>query len=240
MSRYDAIAWWSGGITSAVACKLALDHFEKVKLIFIETWSHHEDTDRFKTDCETWYNREIEVWDNKKYDDHFDVLLTERFINGPGGARCTLELKKTVRNVVQMYYLCKYQIFGFDYTLTELKRARRLKQDNPTINPLFPLLKKHITKNNAAGIIENAGIELPAMYKLGYGHNNCIGCVKGGKGYWNKIRVDFPDVFNRMVEVESEIGRSCINGTFLKDLNPVDGRGESPVIPECGVFCIKE
>jgi hypothetical protein len=86
-------------------------------------------------------------------------------------------------------------------------------------------------------LILEAGIELPEMYKIGYNHNNCIGCVKGGKGYWNKIRVDFPDVFDKMKQAEIEIGASCINGKFLKDLLPDEGRGESIVVPECGAFC---
>ncbi len=55
-------------------------------------------------------------------------------------------------------------------------------------------------------MIERAGIELPAMYKLGYRNNNCIGCPKGGMGYWNKIRVDFPEVFERMAALQRELG----------------------------------
>lgn len=35
------------------------------------------------------------------------------------------------------------------------------------------------------------------MYDLGYANNNCIGCVKGGIGYWNKIRIDFPEESDR-------------------------------------------
>ena len=121
-----------------------------------------------------------------------------------------------------------------------MKRAKRFKKQHPLTKPLFPLIKKHITKENAAAIIINAGIELPAMYKLGYNHNNCIGCVKGGKGYWNQIRKDFPDVFRKMMGAEREIGASCINGTFLKDLDPTDGIDESIIIPECGSFCEKD
>jgi len=38
------ISWWSVGITSAVACRLALEKYDNVKLVYIETGSHHEDT----------------------------------------------------------------------------------------------------------------------------------------------------------------------------------------------------
>lgn len=60
------------------------------------------------------------------------------------------------------------------------------------------------------GMLWKAGIEIPAMYKMGYNNNNCIGCVKGGMGYWNKIRKDFPEVFNRMAVIEREVGATCL------------------------------
>ena len=74
------------------------------------------------------------------------------------------------------------------------------------------------------------------MYELGYSNNNCIGCVKGGQAYWNKIKIDFPDIFERMSETEEWLGRSCINGLFLKDL-PENTRNEKPVLPDCGSIC---
>ena len=61
------------------------------------------------------------------------------------------------------------------------------------------------------GISERLGIKRPIMYDLGYSNNNCIGCVKGGMGYWNKIREDFPEVFQARAKLEREIGRSCKN-----------------------------
>lgn len=67
--------------------------------------------------------------------------------------------------------------------------------------------------------------------------NNCIGCVKGGMGYWNHIRVDFPDVFKSRAEMERAIGASCINGTFLDELNPEVGRHAPPVVEDCGIAC---
>ena len=75
------------------------------------------------------------------------------------------------------------------------------------------------------------------MYELGYGNNNCIGCVKGGMGYWNKIRRDFPDAFAKMAAAEREIGRSCIKSTFLDELDPNAGREQQMIMPDCGNFC---
>ena len=79
------------------------------------------------------------------------------------------------------------------------------------------------------------------MYKLGYNNNNCIGCVKGGAGYWNKIRVDFPEIFEEMSKAEREVGATCLkneNGKlYLDQLDPKAGSPSDHVLGECGVFC---
>ena len=90
------------------------------------------------------------------------------------------------------------QVFGFEFSKKEVNRAVRFKEQYPGSKPIFPLIEKKLTKPECLYYLEAAGIERPEMYKLGYGNNNCIGCVKGGKGYWNKIRKDFPEYFDRM------------------------------------------
>ena len=64
MENKKIIAWWSGGITSAVACKLAIDLFgskNQVRVIMIDTQNEDDDTYRFLLDCEKWYGQEIEI-----------------------------------------------------------------------------------------------------------------------------------------------------------------------------------
>jgi len=129
------------------------------------------------------------------------------------------------------------QVFGFEFELKQVNRAIRFMQQYPSSLPKFPLIEKGLTKDNCAGILINAGIELPVMYKLGYSNNNCIGCVKGGKGYWNKIRIDFPEIFYSMAVLERLIGYSCIKDCFLDELLPDEGNEINVVMPNCGVFC---
>ena len=86
-------------------------------------------------------------------------------------------------------------------------------------------------------LLDKLGIDIPAMYRLGYHNNNCIGCVKGGMGYWNKIRVDFPDTFAEMAKLEREVGASCIRHVYLDELDPKRGRKEKPLVGDCGVLC---
>ena len=60
-------------------------------------------------------------------------------------------------------------------------------------------------------------------------------------GYWNRIRRDFPDVFERMAALERDLGHSCIHtdegNVFLDSLQLDAGRTTDLQLPECGLFC---
>jgi hypothetical protein len=239
------VAWWSAGITSAIACKMALELYENVRIVYIHIDSHHPDNARFKADCEKWYGQKIETLQSKDYKDQFEVIENTGAVNTPQGAPCTKILKKQVRfdyekvNELNLFNdnPILNQVWGFDYSDREINRAIRHGQQYPLTKPLFPLIEKGLSKDQCAGKLLSAGIELPMMYKLGYRNNNCIGCVKGGKGYWNKIRKDFPFHFKKMAKMERKVGYSCINGTFLDELHPKDGNMSREIMPNCGLIC---
>jgi 3'-phosphoadenosine 5'-phosphosulfate sulfotransferase (PAPS reductase)/FAD synthetase len=231
------VSWFSAGITSAVACKLALEKYEDVRICYIETGNHHSDNLRFLADCEKWYGQEIEILRSKKYENVQDVILTDKYINSPYGAPCTNKLKKQVRRDFHNRFLPSNHVMGFEFDNHEIKRAERFSKRHSETNPLFPLIEEKLNKNECAGILKAKGIKLPVMYHLGYEHNNCVGCVKGGKGYWNKIRRDFPNVFNEFALLEREVGASCINGTYLDELEATAGNPQRPIMPNCGIFC---
>ena len=243
------LGWWSAGITSAVACKYALEMYPDVKLFYIKIDSAHEDNERFKSDCEKWYGCKIETVQSKHFKDQFEVIEKIGAVNTPYGAPCTLQLKKQVRWDMEELYsynlfndeVILNQIWGFEYNKDEVNRAIRHGQQYPETNPLFPLIEKGIDKNMCAGMILSAGIALPKMYEMGYTNNNCIGCVKGGMGYWNKIRADFPPVFDKMAKLERKVGYSCLKenseSLFLDTLNPDRGRLKDEIMPNCGMIC---
>lgn len=233
------VAWWSAGITSAVACKLALELYAGVEIYYIHIDSAHPDNGRFKADCERWYGRKIHPLKSSKFKDQFEVIRKVKAVNTPMGAPCTKRLKKDVRHELEEVYgeTILNQVWGYEFDRKQVNRAIRHGEQYPKTRPLFPLIEKGLDKNHCAAILLGAGIELPAMYRMGYSNNNCIGCVKGGMGYWNKIRVDFPEVFEEMARVEREVGYSCINGVFLDELNPRRGRAPLEVMPSCGTLC---
>ncbi len=96
-------------------------------------------------------------------------------------------------------------------------------------------------------MIENAGIELPEMYKLGYKNNNCRGCVKAqSPAYWKKIKIDFPEFFYKMLAQEKRLNvkicKTTINGVAdvrmqLDDLPEWIKPMDDTVDIQCGIFC---
>lgn len=241
------LGWFSCGITSAVACKLAIDWWGNVEPYYMEIDTAHPDNERFIADCENWFGKKINRIRSREYIDQFDVIAKTGYVNGTDGARCTKELKKNVRfdfeerlkpdlfNPDRAQY--SNQIHGFEFDVKQIKRAIDYTIDYGYTKPLFPLIEAKLTKENCALMLLEAGIKLPVMYQLGYSNNNCIGCVKGGKGYWNKIRIDFPETFERMAKAERKAGYSCIKDCFLDELNPNDGFTPKPIVPSCGVVC---
>ena len=146
-------------------------------------------------------------------------------------------LKKNVRKAYERD--SDIQIFG--YTAEEESRADRFIDSNNSVNVDFILLEKNITKNQCLEFVKDMGIEIPTMYKLGYSNNNCIGCVKGGMGYWNKIRVDFPNAFSKMALLERELGHSINkdkNGPVYLDVLASDrGNVQKDKPGDCGFTC---
>lgn len=235
MSR--VVCWFSCGAASAVAAKLTLEKYPDAIIVSCVVPNEHEDNERFLKDCEQWYRKEIIRLKSEKYSDCWDVWERTKYLVGPTGARCTIEMKKLVRQRFQK--ISDTQIFGF--TSEEKHRADRFKEQNPEVLLVTPLIENNLTKNKCFEIIQAAKIELPAMYKLGYQNNNCIGCVKGGAGYWNKIRTDFPEVFDRMAKLERTLGRQVTKykgkRVFLDELPKTAGRKMKEPDMECGLWC---
>jgi hypothetical protein len=229
------VAWFSHGACSTIACKLALHEYGPgVDIVSINPGREHPDNERYRQDVANWLGRPIAVLRSAKYADHFDVAARERYINGPAGARCTGELKKAVRFAYQRP--SDLNVWGYASDKRDAKRARRFEDGNPGVASWFPLIERQLTKSACLALVERAGIALPAMYRMGYANNNCIGCWKGGKGYWNKVREDFPAEFAMAASVEREVGHSAINGTFLDELVPGTGRYK-PEEVECDLAC---
>ena len=234
LSSGRVLVWFSCGAASACAAKLAIAQYPDAEVLYCDTLKYeHADNRRFMDDCQRWYGREIKLLRSAEYADIFDVFDKTGWLVGPMGARCTAELKRAVRETYQQ--AGDVHVFGF--TADEAARIANFERDNPELYLWWALRDAGVTKRDCLATLASAGIELPAMYKLGYRNNNCIGCVKGGKGYWNKVRRDFPEAFERMAKQERKMGARVFSDVWLDELPPNVGRYHSELVIECGPAC---
>lgn len=234
-----AIAWFSCGITSAVAAYLAIKRFgDAVVVANIDTGSEHPDNQRFLADVEAWLGKKIIVLKSATYANVDEVFESTGFLRNRWGAKCSLELKKIVRQDFQQPG--DLHIFGFH--TGERRRAQRFVEANPELELEFPLIDAQLYHADCMALIREVGIEPPILYALGYAHNNCLGCVKSeSPGYWNAIRRDFPDVFQRRAEQERRVGYALVRinrqPIFLDELDPSIGNMATEPQIQCGLLC---
>jgi len=234
MVNNKIIAWWSGGITSAVACKVAIDLYgkENCRIIMIDTCNEHPDTYRFKEDCSKWYGIKIETISEvgASYESIQDVWLRHKSLNVAHGAICSTQLKRKARENFQKENEFEFQVFGFEFDKKEFNRALSLKMNHPKAKSIYPLLMLGYDKDDCIKIVTDAGIDIPVMYKMGFRNNNCFntGCVQGGIGYWQKMKIEFPEKFDAMAEMEHKLTE--LKGEPVTMLKEQSGEAKKKVI----------
>lgn len=224
---------------------LALQKCPEAEILYCDTGSEHEDNPRFLHDCEKWFGKTITVLKNPLYADTWSVFEARQFLVSNHGAPCTAALKKQpARNYVTPGAL---EVFG--YTVEEKERMARWAEENFDRNIWCPLIDCGMTKDECFDVVQNEGIQLPEMYLLGFRNNNCIACVKARDNinYWKRVRLHFPQQFQRMAALERKFGFALNRITrqkirrriFLDEIPPGAPTGVDESVT-CGVLCGSE
>jgi len=224
MNDSRVVVWFSCGAASAVAAKLAIEKYrERVCVVYCDTMqSEHPDNQRFFDDVQRWLRREIIKIKSAKYASVDDVFEKRAYMAGVKGAICTTEMKKIPR----FHFQLPDDVHVFGFTFEEQDRIENFEKNNPDLSLDWILRDSAYSKKRCLYTLEQAGIRLPEMYALGFANNNCLGCVKAtSPTYWQRIRRNFPEVFERRARCSREIGARLIrvNGErkFLDEL-PLD------------------
>lgn len=238
------VCQFSCGAASAVATKLALAQYggsHAVEIVNAFVQEEHPDNRRFLLDCERWLGQKITVMRDERYSASVvEVFRRKRFMKSRYGAPCTTELKRKLLASIER----PGDVLVFGFTAEEEDRFHDFKERNPDRTAVAPLIERGLGKQDCLAMLERAGIELPMMYRLGYSNANCIGCVKGGEGYFRAIREDFPEQFESLAKMQESIGpgaylfrnRETGERYSLRDIPPGPARRDlSP--PSCGLFC---
>jgi 3'-phosphoadenosine 5'-phosphosulfate sulfotransferase (PAPS reductase)/FAD synthetase len=239
------VVWFSCGAASAVAAKRTVQLYGQtnpVRVVNNPVKEEHEDNRRFLKDVENWIGMPIELAVNSNYKDASCETVWDKrqYMSGVSGAPCTLELKKRARQQWEEKNKVDWHVLG--YTYEEKKRAEMFRLTERE-NLLAILVSLKLTKIDCFKIVNEAGIKLPEIYKLGYPNANCIGCVKAtSPTYWNHVRKVHPEVFARRAAQSRKIGARLVRvggeRIFLDELSPnAKGRPMKQEAIECGIFC---
>lgn len=235
------VCQFSCGAASAVATKIALAEHPDAVILNAYLKNEHDDNRRFLTDCEAWFGRKATVLRDEKYGaDVIQVFKARQYIKGPDGASCSNTIKRGLLRGFEQ----PGDVIVLGFTVEEDDRWQDFQQRFPDRPARAPLIEHQLGKEDCKAMIERAGIVLPMMYRMGYDNANCIGCVKGGEGYWRAIREDFPDQFEATAQVEQEIGPSAylFRDRKTKQRWSLRDLGVGPVrrneaLPSCSFFC---
>lgn len=235
--------WFSCGAASAAALKLTLDRYgrDQVRAVNQPVAEEHPDNRRFLADVAEWCGIEIELNKAKKYPaaSAVDVWNRRGAMSFPMGAPCTVHLKKEARQEWEATHKPDWHVLG--YTVEERARHDRFVESERE-NLLPVLIDAGMTKADCGHMVRAAGLELPAIYDLGFPNANCIGCVKAtSPTYWNLVRRKFPDVFADRARQSRELGAKLVRvkgeRIFLDELCPAAKGRPLWEMPECGLFC---
>jgi len=120
--------WFSCGAASAVAAKKTIDLYGArctVRVLNNPVVEEDDDNRRFLRDVAAWLGRPIETVVNAKYSSAsaVEVWARRRFMSGPTGAPCTIELKKRARQDWEARNHADWHVLGF--TADETARHKR-------------------------------------------------------------------------------------------------------------------
>lgn len=245
MKDASIAVWFSCGVVSAVAAKIAIEKFgprNTVRILNTPIAEEDEDNRRFLRDCQRWFGCEIERVISSRFpaSSAVEVWDARGAMSFPHGAPCTVHLKKEARQEWEKENRVDWHVFGF--AADEWRRARNFTLgERGNVLPL--LITERLTKEDCGRICVAAGIEPPRIYSLGYPNANCIGCVKAtSPTYWNLVRRQHFDVFAARAEQSRRLGVRLVRVNneriFLDELDPeAQGRPLKALDFECGLFC---
>lgn len=242
----DTIAvWFSCGVASAVAAKKTVEKYGAnctVRIMNNPVLEEDADNRRFLQNVEKWIGITIEIVTSVDYPNQSAVEVWDKrkYMSGTKGAPCTQILKKKTRQHWESINKHDWIVLGF--TADEKHRYDRFIQTERA-NTLPVLIEEGITKEDCFKIIQDAGIQIPAIYYMGYPNANCIGCVKAtSPTYWNHVREMHPEIFQQRAiqsrKLKCRLTRVKGKRLFLDELSPTaKGLPMKNMKIDCGIFC---
>jgi len=209
LDRMKHIVLFSGGLGSYFTTKRIIESGvdrEDIILLFTDTTNEDEDLYRFMDDAEIALGIKVtKLFDGR---DIWQVFKDERFLGNSRIDPCSRILKRQISKKFISKFNPKQIVVYFGYDWTEMNRFEKAQKAWLPYRIESPMCEKpYIDRDEMYRIlVEEDGIELPRLYRMGFAHNNCGGgCVKAGIGHFTKLLDEFPERFNLWENNEQEV-----------------------------------
>jgi 3'-phosphoadenosine 5'-phosphosulfate sulfotransferase (PAPS reductase)/FAD synthetase len=209
------IVLFSGGLASFEVGRRVLYRYgeEDVRFWFFDTLVEDEGLYRFLDNCETLLATRIERLADGR--NPWQVFRDERFIGNSRVPLCNRVLKREfLERLLRSHYPDKDVVlhFGFEWFEKSRISAAELKWTAKGYQVEFSLQQPPLlSSEDLKTLVQQAGIELPRLYRLGFRHNNCGGaCVQAGIKQWALLWHTFPQRY-LWHEQQERITRDYLN-----------------------------
>lgn len=202
------VVMWSGGITSWAAARqvVARHGAASTVLLFADTRVEDPDLYRWNTDAVAQLGAQlVTVADGRT---PWEVFDDKRWLGNTRIAQCSHALKQEpCRDWLTEHTDPADTTLYVGIDWTEAHRLPAIVRgwqpwtvEAPLMHPPYRDKHQHLADARAAGL------ETPALYRLGFAHNNCGGaCVKGGVAQWVRVLEVFPERYARAEAAEQRM-----------------------------------
>lgn len=216
------VVGFSGGVSSAYCAGWALRVFNPADVVFLHHDTKEEDPDTYRFIREMAAALKHPVTERSDGRSVTEVIRDEEALPNNRMAFCSRILKARPKTL----YLRELRDAGetdvtmvLGFSAIEWKRVQRATAHASSggYKVRFPMIEGKVTKQAAADWCMSLGVRPPRMY-LWSEHANCVGCARGGKGYWLAVAKNAPEVFAQRAALEEEFGHTFLKDTSLQQL----------------------
>lgn len=201
------LVMYSGGVGSYLTARRVIEQHgtENVHLLFADTKIEDPDLYRFLLQTSQAVGVRLTVLADGRTP--WEVFRDVRFVGNSRVDPCSRILKRDlIRDYIEKNFSPERDVvyLGIDWT-----EGHRLDKARPHWEPWqveAPMTQPpYLDKPEMLKVLEEQGIELPRLYKLGFPHNNCGGfCVKAGHAHFKLLAEKLPEVYEmHMAEEEA-------------------------------------
>lgn len=217
------VVQFSGGIGSfGVALRVAAKHGTKnMTLLIADTKAEDPDLWRFADDTSRLLGVPLTVVADGR--NPWELFRDKRFLGNDRIAPCTKYLKQIpCRKWMKQHAPVGDSIvyIGIENSKRDRARIRAIARNWKPWRVQFPLCNKWEpvrTKEQLLNEARSYGIEPPAMYALGFEHNNCGGlCVRAGQKQWRHTLDVLPERFAYAEAQEQTLREQLGDVTILR------------------------